>query len=767
MAERKTPRKNSPRLCPAFFLFFASLLGGAFFIEVHAASSATPASDTLTLTNVSGSAQTNYPLRFARPFAQGEIAHFPQVVVNGTALPTQANVKQRYPDESAKHALLSVILPTLPAGGKLTISFRDQSSGNNTPLSKNEMLGSNFNFEALMELTKDGLTRTVSAREMLQNGNYTSWASGPIAQTVILADHSAARKYDLGWDSLRSVRPMYEVTFWPRINKVAVRFIGENANTKTLQDVQYDLKLKTGLNAENTVYAQNAVKHFLATRWTKVFWIGGAPEHKVNIDHNIAYLAETKFIPNYDRSLKFPEGATAVTYKLWQNASKNAVGDPGLWMINMGVAGGRGDIGPMPSWTAGWLYSGDWRDKEVALGNADLAGSWPLQLREGDPTKYLDKSKKVPALGKPISVYGRPSLWLFDNRIRAADADNVVINGARILGPNSAVFNGWAPDLAHQPDAFYPQYILTGENFYLEQMQLWTASTALIQCPGTTNEFYCRGPAGAGIQDQPRGDAWALRNRVNAAFATPDNDPQKKVLIDMIEDALAFWEGQRDIGGTTLKNNPNWQFGYKTAITVTNRTYGYSRWGAAGISPLHFWEGGGTAFDNVNSTTTGVNSPWMQNFVILELGRAAELGFPAQALFEWLGSNLIGQLTDPGYNPYLVAAYRMPVTKTGYVNFNTWAEVMTGYDNLHQNLSNWPPEAHFPCGSCTTFMARAALALAATLPGGDAAWKKLNTLIGNHPSDPQWAIVPRATNTSPPLNPNPRNSPRALIPREP
>ncbi len=42
------------------------------------------------------------------------------------------------------------------------------------------------------------------------------------------------------------------------------------------------------------------------------------------------------------------------------------------------------------------------------------------------------------------------------------------------------------------------------------------------------------------------------------------------------------------------------------------------------------------------------------------LGRTKELGYPTDALINWFAPNLIGQLTDPGYNPYLAGAYRLP-----------------------------------------------------------------------------------------------------------
>ena len=61
---------------------------------------------------------------------------------------------------------------------------------------------------------------------MLRNGDFIYWTQGPIASTIILADHTG-RKYDMGFDQYRPFRPIFHATFWPALNKIRVRFIGE------------------------------------------------------------------------------------------------------------------------------------------------------------------------------------------------------------------------------------------------------------------------------------------------------------------------------------------------------------------------------------------------------------------------------------------------------------------------------------------------------------------------------------------------------------
>src|SRR2546427_8493115 len=52
------------------------------------------------------------------------------------------------------------------------------------------------------------------------------------------------------------------------------------------------------------------------------------------------------------------------------------------------------DIGPFPTWSVNWLYTGDHREREIALVNADLAGAWAMHFREGDPGKFMDKADR-------------------------------------------------------------------------------------------------------------------------------------------------------------------------------------------------------------------------------------------------------------------------------------------------------------------------------------------------------------------------------------
>ncbi len=527
-------------------------------------SAAPPASsdpvNSITIANQSGHAISNYPLQFGRPFVDGAIADQPQVLISGSPVTTQADVKNRYADGSVEFAVVAIVIPTLPAGGSLTLTFRDQASGANTPLTQAQMLDPRYMFSAQMILasTAAGTTRTVDARKMLQNHDYKLWTSGPVAQTVILGDDTAARRYDLGFDGYRPFRPRFYATFWPATHQVFVRAVGESGLATEIEDMTYNLTL-TAANAK--AYSRPGLTHWAMSSWSRSFWLGGTPPAQVNIDNNLAYLASTRFLPHYDPSVAITPSAVAAEYALWTGKPHDlydGVWDGGLWTNYMGTPGARQDISPYPTWTALWLYTGDWRMRQMALGMADLAAAWPYHLRETDPTKPLLRSDAAgTGLGLPFSIIGRPTLvtWEGDLNYETAPADMV-----KIVGPVSTA-NPWGFEGSHEPAAFYPQYVLTGDPWYLGEMEMW-ASWDAARYIVAGNVPYGRGPDGSygGINDELRGAGWVLRERVEAAFAVPDGDPEKTYLQTLANDALARDEGSFGIAGTAYDGTAmkNW-----------------------------------------------------------------------------------------------------------------------------------------------------------------------------------------------------------------
>src|SRR5699024_1514533 len=122
----------------------------------------------------------------------------------------------------------------------------------------------------------------------------------------------------------------------------------------------------------------------------------------------------------------------------------------------MGQAGGRRDIGPLPAWAVLRLLTGDPRMIQVDNTVGVLAGSWPVHYRDE-------------TTGRPVSLERYPDLSTHPNLSNWSE------------NPLSAIHCGGdcsgklKPDAAHQPSMDFVPYLLTGDYYYLEELQFWTA----------------------------------------------------------------------------------------------------------------------------------------------------------------------------------------------------------------------------------------------------------------------------------------------------
>ncbi len=672
----------------------------------------------------------NYPIQIARPFIKGEIHHYPQAYLDELPLITQADVKCRWDDGSVKHAILSFIAPEIKENSKIT--FRNQKTGNNDDFESKERILIHYNFEACMKIRTQDHHKKISAREMIKSGHFSYWQRGSVCTSIIIADHSEKRVYDVGSDNHRSIRPIFHATFWPGLKKFRVRFIGEICNSIALQDQFYELELLVNHRNPKSVYKNDIVQHHAMSRWTKEFW-GGENLPSININHNLQYLIATKLIPNYDYQKNIPDSVIEQYYNSWLSQDKNLFSE-GNWTKYMPGTGGRWDIGPYPDWVVFWLYTGDSRLLEMSAGNSNLAASWPVHCREGKTGLFFDLEKQKSALGKVVSINARPSIFM-PNLAFSYTANEDRINPVKILKEHS-----WVPDLPHQPDPDSVLYMLTGDFWYLEQMYFWASWTATAT-NGDTEVHYGRGPKSrGGISSEIRGQAWAFRNRVRVACLAPDAAPEKKYFTQLVEDAIAIWEGQRNITKTSYEKTPAWQWG---------NTLGKGIWGSLDVPPLHFWNRGNSglvASDllDTNVAAEGI-SPWEQNFMMFALGHAKELGFKTDALSQWLGEFILKAVVELGVEK--VSAYRMPTIKKEGKFFANFSELKEAYKfdyNFKESLENSLKDPVH--GYSYILIPSVAMAKDTGAEGGKDAWKAIkeqviNSSVLNY--YPKWLILPR------------------------
>jgi hypothetical protein len=675
-------------------------------------------SNSITVQDTGGAGSTNRPFTISRVFAQGEIPHYPQARLSGNLLATQADVKTRWSDGSVEHVMIS-FLASVPQNGRITVDFVDQASGNNAnPLTATQMLSSSFNFGAEIDVT-NGSTLTANARNMLSAGSFTYWLQGSICTQVIIEDRSPSLQWDLGWDAFKSLHPIFVATFYAGYSGVKVEMILENAWTTKLEDVPYSLALKTGSTLNVTAYTSPTLTHYAKSRWRKTYWSGTTPG-SVNIDYNFKYLMYSKAIPVFDQSLNPTPAAITNEAQAWAGSDQGQIlhSTPaagtfysGEYVTYMPMTGGRGDIGLFPRWYVLYLYSMDPRLYASMVGNGEVSGYVPIHFRESVTGKFYrdpngtGSATTDTAFGRPVSIDTRPT---FSNgKIGNTNpADAITGAGPNVCAPldgtvpcnnnSSSSPDQWVPDLAHYPEIPYIPYLITGDWYFLEELQFVAAYMLSWEDPDYSVSYARHLNWGIlnNIGIQTRGEAWALRNIAHAAFFSPDTSPEKFYFSQKVNYYIAAKEGalgitngnffQPNPGGTA--SNPCPTATYNTA-TATQWCWGNVTFGQGLTDPLHIPDAGnGQNVENLNtSVVSNGDSPWMMNYQQIVVGHVAELGFPIQAVHNTVAVHLLHQLQDPSYNPYLAESYRIPTKDINQQYFSSWAAVKGGFQSSTAN----------------------------------------------------------------------------------
>jgi hypothetical protein len=699
-------------------------LQNAELAQISAARSAspvTPSDNYLTIRNPYTTALTTYPLQVGRIFVKGEIAGCPNVFLDGSRLDAaQVRVKNRYPDGSVKFAHIAAVVNGLSPGQVRRVSFVNGTCSNDVGPSMSTLLAKYPKLDTAIKLN-GGAAGSASLKQQLTDGAFSTWIDGPISSTYIVSDHRAKR-YDIGLDANKSIRPVFHLTMWHGLGIAQVRVIGEQSDTEKMQNQTYSLQITGGLTANNILYEQSTVNHNYAGRWTKRFWLGASvPE--VDVLHNVRYLAATKALPNYDASVTYAAAAKTALLNKWAAvpASNKEVFGSGLLYKYMPGAGGRPDIGLFTEWTIAALYDGDSRLWELLKANTDLAAAWPMHFREGGAGRnFITSPVKSDGLGKPATRDGRNRLFFWDGngywgRFSVNKPSEPIAVGAKDN-------NGWVPDCAHQPDDHYLLYLTSGDYWYLEQLQFWASwgtffTDVSYPPPGMV-------PEDAWFDTQIRGEAWCMRTRARAAFASVDGTPEQMYFGRITESALRVFEGQK-IGANGQNATRDWWASYTPPQQ----------------NALRYWKHGAAAPTNGSREEI---APWQVWFVYMSLGHIEELGFSSGELLKWLAPFQIQMTSTSGFNPQHLADYQFPVRSlsAGFPVYQSLNAIETEWQGWASKWIEYQPDLQHGYPS----LASAGASFIANQPGGGANW---NWFLQNHytkvnwGNNPKWAILPR------------------------
>jgi hypothetical protein len=672
----------------AFLVFICCVL-----IQPVAKASAA-ASDTITIHEGSGKAQTNRAVAVARAFRQGEIAKFVQASVGSATLVTQTDVKNRWPDGSVKFAVVSFVLPNLPGHQSVEVSFSNQGTGNNSAeLTAAEMLDPGYDFDVTIEMAgKGGGTQTVSARKMLESGAFRYWLRGPVVTAIIIEDRSQERAYDKDFgDGSKALHPIIEAWFYPANKQVDVGAAVENtwvssAAEKGARDLSYGFTLKGGQRAQTIEFKQPMFNHVGLSRWQKRFSLNG-DAGSLRVDHNIRYLVSTKVIPNYDTNLNIARSLISNEGEAWQRADKSIPGTTemlGNYEKALSSGGSHPWVGLANTWDILYLLSMDDRLLQMSLGNADLAGRLPWHMREADAHAgsggFFDAAQKgsVDTFGRVVSINARKTVTLSELENDPVQCGGNAADKINTRPLSQDGINYYNLGRHHIPDVAYVPYLMTGRYYYLEELQYEAAYIVGFKqgCYGENWERH--GEDGYFNDSETRGNAWSYRTTAYAAFLSPDGSPEKAYFEDKLLNNIAKDEGRQNLPCDIPGKQAHCDWGRKNQLPST------------GASPLGFWDEGNAGLVDGPVKTDGsvskATSPWMENFVVLALGAARDFGYPTGALLRFHSKRLFNQLLNPKTSPYLVESYRMATILS---MTNDWIRDWSEVNKYHDVPSGW------------------------------------------------------------------------------
>lgn len=552
---------------------------------------------TITLRNTSD-INKNIPFTFATVLHEGDIDRNSGFILKSDkqSIPLQANVKALYGDSSAKHVILSGVIPRLDKGSEISAQLQAITKTKVSPAVSLEQL-KKYSLNSTAELIAENKNYKVSVNDALLSANSVikSWLRGnEVNEWIVYTPFSDS----LTGQSHPHLSAVISVRVYGNFSNVLLSIAVENNWTYQESPQNFSYNARININGQTKQY-DNLV-HSRASRWRTSHWL--KPAATLHIEHDSEYLIDSKAVPSYDKNLigrlfssrdqhfrnEWKNGK--VDYYVTKDGYNGTPGKPGtvhfrmnkIGPMGIGLAqrymprtGGRDDIGPLPSWAASYLLSQSTTSKQVMMGMADLAASWPIHFR--------DKNTLLPVSINQypyVAHHKRPSVSI------APDGRNY--HTALCKAGLENCISPYTPDTAHQPSFAYLPYLISGDYFLLEELHFWANYNFLKM-----NPVFREKEKGLFINDmEDRGQAWSMRTLAQTAAITPDDHPLKNYFTEKLQYNIQRYTQEY------VENSPN--------------NYGMLK--------LHH----------------AISLPWQDDFFTWSIGHVVDLGFTsAISLRQW------------------------------------------------------------------------------------------------------------------------------------
>lgn len=544
------------------------------------------------------------PVTFGEVFVPGQLPRGSGLAarVDGHEVPAQLDAQTSNPDGSVRFGIV-----TLDATAPADVMLVRRPPAAGVPVDLTALAGYDLTVDLILHEPSGDVARHFSAARLLadalRGGKPRYWLRGPLASEIrvsVAVEGSLRLTFDI-----RGYADGSSFTDVQFNNDIAMQPVGGTAS--------YDVSI--GLHGK-PVLQHAGIQQFQYQTWHHEVWSDGDPG--INVVHDAAAMERSGAVWHYD--LKHGVAAAALASEENESASPGYGGILSNAAITkyMPMSGGRRDIGPLPVWDGLWLVTQNAEAARFALIQADAAGTIPWHSFDA-------------ASGNYMTLDNWPKLWT-DGR-----GGNGPPGG---LTQQVASQAGWALDPAHEPGLSYLAYLETGLRYYLDQLDAQASWNALNIWPGYRLD-------GQGIVaskgEQLRAAAWSLREIVEAAYISPDDDPLTAYFRKLVA------------------NN----FDYLLAEAAA----------APRVEPTGWLQG-----DYGNEK--GGMAPWQQDYMASTVILAAQQGVGgARRLLTWQAHFLAGRFLagDKGMPPYDGIAYNMIMWDVSPEQpYRTWAEVEAG-----------------------------------------------------------------------------------------
>ena len=444
------------------------------------------------------------PFTVGQALRQGHIPSGSSVVADAGNV--QAVIKNRWPDGSAKFAIISGTVD-LSANTWRTIGLSAGAAPTGTAVATSELQSTSASIQF-------GSFGTASWGPSDWANPTQTWVSGPQMSSWRFRKPIGSDSHLVAWLEVRAYKGgRVEVLPWIENGylRVANPTVKSGTASFTLNGTQ---RFSSALSLANH---QRAV---LASGTTLTHWSGGT-DPQVTPRHNTSYLMSSKLVPNY-------RAVTPSSSELFSRLPTSYTPlAQASFPDSMGTAGYHHSIGLLPEWDAAFLTTGsDPRAWRGVIISGYAAGRYGIHFRDE-------------TTNRPLAFSSYPNLVM-------GSGSGVGSIGASTTNSYTPSASGDTPPAfaqSHHPSMGYMAYLLSGWAYHLEQTQLLATANFLKQQDNVRNfsQGVFESSSGTGIT---RGAAWAIRTLAQAATITPDDDSLRSQFVSSLDANISYYHAR-------------------------------------------------------------------------------------------------------------------------------------------------------------------------------------------------------------------------------